>query len=138
MDDINSIISKQPLNGSVRLAELGDRIFLTLSICHLLRGAKSSEIRECYDAILPTVSNKEILKHLSILEICKLVRHVDHGKKAKYFVPLIGDIPLKTAFRSGVSDRDRDTLRWIREIAKLIAEGDPTRMAIFQEHQNGT
>ncbi len=137
-DDINAVVSKQPLNGHLRLSDLGDRIFFTLSLCHLLRGAKMTELRECYNSVLPSVSNRELLKHLSILEICGLIRHVDHGRKARYFVPLIDAIPLKVAFVSGAEDRDRDTMRWIRDISKLIAESDPTRMAIFQEHQNGT
>lgn len=115
---------------------LGDRIYLTLTICHILRGAKLAEIKECYVNIELEEFESEIVKHLSVLEICKHIMPVSHGKKIKYFVPLIEQIPMKFAFKSDAKDRDRDTLRWIGEISSLIAKHEPTRMRIFQEHQN--
>ena len=74
---------------------------------------------------------------LSVLEICGLIQHVDHGKN-RYYVPRVDALPLRVAFKSGVADRDRDTLRWIREISQLILDDEPARMRIFQEHQNAS
>lgn len=122
--------------GRLKLSDLGDRIRLTLSICHILRGAKIVEIKECYEAIGLSDYIPEIVKHLSVLEICKYIIPVSHGRKTKYFVPLIESLPLKIAFKAGVDDGDRDTLRWIRDISALIAKHEPTRMKIFQEHQH--
>lgn len=122
--------------GKFRPSNIGDRIYLTLSICHILRGAKASEIRDCYREIGLEKFEREIVKHLSVLEICKYIMPVSHGKKIKYFVPLIQKLPIRFAFKHGVEDRDRDTLRWIGDISALISTHEPTRMRIFQEHQN--
>jgi hypothetical protein len=124
--------------GKFRPGSLGDRIYLTLAICHLLRGAKIAEIKDCYRAIGLGDFEKEIVKHLSVLEICKSIIPVSHGKKIKYFVPLIQKNPIRFAFKPDVADRDRDTLRWIGDISALIATHEPTRMRIFQEHQHAT
>lgn len=122
--------------GRFKISSLGDRIYLTLTICHLLRGARLPEIKDCYEALGLIDFEKEIIKHLSVLEICKFIVPVSHGKKVKYFVPLIGSIPIRVAFNAGVEDRDRDTLRWINEISAQIVAEEPARMRIFQEHQN--
>ena len=122
--------------GKLRTSDLGDRIYLTLTICHLLRGAKATEIRECYRAIGLFEFESEIVKHLSVLEICNYVVPVSHGRRIKYFVPLIDKLPIRIAFRAGVDDGNRDTLRWIRDISALVLKHEPTRMRIFQEHHN--
>jgi hypothetical protein len=123
--------------GKFDRSDLGDRIFLTLSICHLLRGAKITEIKECYRELNLEKYEDEIIKHLSVLEICKHLVPVSHGKKKKYFVPKIEKLPLKVAFTTDTDDRDRNVLRWIGEISGLVAKHEPTRMKIFQEHQDG-
>jgi hypothetical protein len=134
--ELDESLEKVRPKGKIKLGTLGDRIFLTLSMCHILRGAKMGEIQECYRSInLPQIP-AEILRHLSVLEICSLIVPVDHGKKVKYYVPRIGELPLKIAFKFGVDNRDRDTLRWIREISELVRIHEPTRMRIFQEHQH--
>ena len=102
-----------------------------------MRGAKLSEIKECYRQIGLNEFEREIVKHLSVLEICDLIMPISHGKKIKYFVPKIDKLPLKIAFKADTEDGDRDTLRWIRDISALIAKHEPTRMRIFQEHQHG-
>jgi len=105
---------------------------------YTIAGARAAEIRECYKEIGLGEYEKEIVKHLSVLEICNFITPVSHGKKIKYFVPKIASLPIKIAFKADTENRDRDTLRWIREISALIAEHEPTRMRIFQEHQHAT
>lgn len=136
LKEIAESLKRVRAKGKFRSSNLGDRIFLTLSICHILRGAKAAEIKECYKQIGLEEYEKEIVKHLSVLEICNYILPVSHGKKIKYFVPLIGKIPIRFAFKSNAADRDRDTLRWIGEISALVAVHEPTRMRIFQEHQH--
>jgi hypothetical protein len=135
--DLRDSIEKVRPKGRISKKNLGDRIFFTLSICHLCRGAKLSELKECYQAVDMQEYEKELVKHLSVLEICKLIKPISHGKKNKYFVPLIESLPIKVSFKPEANDRDRDTLRWIGEISALIAKHEPTRMKIFQEHQHG-
>jgi hypothetical protein len=130
-----SVVRVRP-KGRLRTMNLGDRIFITLALCHLLRGAKIGEIKSCYEAVGLLKYQDEIVKHLSVLEICNLVQPISHGKKAKYYLPNVQRLPLKIAFKPDVEDRDRDTLRWIREIAALVLQHEPARMKIFQEHQN--
>jgi hypothetical protein len=122
--------------GKFRFENLGDRIFLTLSICQILRGAKFPEIKLCYRELGLEVFEKEILRHLSVLEICNYIKQINHGRKIIYYVPLIDYLSLKIAFKAGAADRDRNTLRWIQDISALIVIHEPTRMRIFQEHQH--
>lgn len=141
LDDIvpellDSIKRVRP-KGKLRTDNLGDRIYFTLSLCHLLRGAKATELRDCYDAAGLSQFTPEIVQHLSVLEICKYLIPVSHGKKIRYFVPTIDKLPLRIAFKPDVDDSQRDTLRWIRDVSALIAKHEPTRMRIFQEHQHG-
>lgn len=96
-----------------------------------------SEVKSCYEAAGFGGYSSEIIKHISVLEICKLIKKVSHGQKLKYYVPLIQGMPLRFAFKDEVEDKDRNALRWIEEISRLIAEHDSTRMRIFQEHQHG-
>lgn len=118
------------------LRNTGSRIMLTLAICFLLRGARISEINDCFKSLSVTCSENEIVKHLSILEICRFIKPVSHGKKIKYFIPTISKIPINFGFKPGVPNANRNTLRWISEISKLVLQHDSKRMAFFQEHQN--
>lgn len=136
VEELSESLKRVRSKGKFSSANRGDRIYLTLAICHLLRGAKVAEIKDCYRQIGLGKFDKEIVKHLSVLEICKYIIPISHGKKIKYFVPLIEKIPIRFAFKSDVADRDRNTLRWIGEISALITMHEPTRMRIFQEHQN--
>ena len=136
VDSILGSIKKVRPRGRLRVDSLGDRMLLTLSLCHLMRGARIPEIKECYDELALGEYDGEIVKQLSALEICGLVLPVKHGKKYKYFVPVTDKMPLKIAFNAKAVDQDRDTLRWITEISDLIAKHEPTRMKLFQEHHH--
>lgn len=136
VSEIKDSIQRVRAKGKFAASDLGDRIYLTLSICYLLRGAKLAEIKECYREIGLGKFEREIVRHLSVLEILDYLMPVSHGKKITFFVPMIARLPLKIAFGSDVPNRDRDTLRWVRDISGLIAKHEPTRMKIFQEHQN--
>lgn len=136
ISELSESLSRIRPRGKFNSQSLGDRIYLTLTICHILRGAKLSEIKDCYRCMVLDEFEPELIKHLSILEICGHLVPVSHGKKIKYFVPLIENMPMKFAFTVDAADRDRDTLRWIRDISSLVAKHEPTRMRIFQEHQH--
>lgn len=116
---------------------LGDRINLTLAFCHFLRGAKISEIKQCFAIAGHNISESTIVKHLSVLEICRFIRPVSHGRKLRFYIPLISELPIRFSFTKYAEDRQRNILRWIQEISALILEQDSVRMRIFQEHQHG-
>ena len=133
---VRSSIENVRSRGKLNISTLGDRMLFSLSLCHLIRGARIQEIKQCYEAIGKDITTADIHKQFSALEICGLVKPVSHGKKLKYFIPLTPRMPLRIAFKPNVKDRDRDTLRWIGEISSLIAKHEPTRLKIFQEHHN--
>lgn len=89
VEELTESIARVRRKGKFKENSLGDRVFLTLSICHLLRGARLAELRDCYASIGMEAFEREIVKHLSVLEICKLIEPVSHGKKTKYFVPKV-------------------------------------------------
>jgi hypothetical protein len=116
---------------------LGDQINLTLSFCHFLRGAKITELKQCFNEAGISVTEQILLKHLSVLEICDLVLPVSYGKKHKFYIPTISELPIRFAFSKGTPDRERNILRWIQEISALLLEQDSIRMRIFREHHHG-
>jgi hypothetical protein len=129
---INNVRDK----GNLDLKKLGHRIYLALAFCHLLRGARLSEIKTCMIAAGCPVKDDEVVKYLSVLEICNLIVTVSHGKKLKVYVPLTGALPLRFAFISGTADHQRNILRWIHEISALVKAEDDRRIKIFQEHSS--
>jgi hypothetical protein len=115
--------------------KLGDKIYLTLSICHILRGGKISEIRRCIEQFGFTDTESEIQKHLSALEICGFITVKDHGK-LKYYVPRARDMPLSVRFKKHVAPSQKNSIRWLADISGMIAKSEPARIDIFQEYQN--
>lgn len=119
-----------------RHQKTGHIIYLTLAFCHLLRAAKLTDIKACFIAAKIVVEEIAIKRCLDTLEICKLVKAVEHGK-LKFYIARIERLPLDVSFRSGTPNRDRDTLRWIMRIKQSIEVEEAFRIEMFREHHNG-
>jgi hypothetical protein len=139
VEEINDTLSRAEKSPKFNPSLTGHKIYLTLAFCHILRGAKLHEIKTCFAATpIDDVSELHIKKYLDILRICGLVERVSNGSKRMHFISLVNQLPIRAAFRPGLSDPDRDILRWIQSIAYAVAEEDPIRVAIFQEHNHAT
>jgi hypothetical protein len=111
----------------------GHIIYLTLSFCHLLRGAKLLDLKHCFASAGIQVTETVIRQCLDTLIICKLLKPVTHGKLI-YFVAQVARVPLELAWKPGTPNADRDTLRWIGRIKTAIAREDSDRLEIFRRH----
>jgi len=116
--------------------ELGHRIYLVLTCCHLLRVAKLGEIKQCFDLVRISVTETEIRKYLNTLEICGYIKKVINGLKNTYYVSLVERIPLEIAFKEKVRDDNRNSLRRIQLLVAEIIREEPIRLTIFQEHNH--
>ena len=124
IQDTSAAIKRVKQKRLFDLSNLGDRISLTLAFCHLLRGGRLTEIRQCFSAAGVEIIESTILKHLSVLEICRFITPVSHGRKLKYYIPLISELPIRFAFSDKAADRQRNILRWIQEISALVKDQD--------------
>lgn len=124
--------------GSFKRDNIGHRIYLVLAICHVLRAAKLAEIKmalKASEVLGENFNEKNVRRCLDILIICKLLKPVKHGK-LDYYVSQVNDLPLKISWKSGTANKDRDTLRWIKEISEAGKIDDKDRFEIFWEHKN--
>lgn len=141
VSDIPEAMKAVASNGKEEIfkkSNIGHRIYLVLAVCHALRAAKLAEIKMALRASGVTgesFNEKDIKRCLDILIICKLLKPVMHGK-LDYYVSQVNDLPLKISWKKGTADKDRDTLRWIREISEAGKIDDKDRFEIFWEHKN--
>ncbi|MFN3720735.1 MAG: retron St85 family effector protein [Rhizobium rhizophilum] len=116
----------------------GHLIYLTLAFCHMLRAAKQSEIKRCFEFSSIEISEQKLKHCLDILQISDLVKCIRHGK-LDYYAPLVEELPVHFSFHSGTEKRDRSTSRWITRIAAEISS-DPDeqfRIEMFKGRKNG-
>jgi hypothetical protein len=136
--DITEALGKVPRSEKFHSEERGHMIYLTLAFCHLLRGAKLGELKQCFEFSSITIAENEIKKGLETLQICGLLKKVNIGPKRVHYVARIPRIPLEIAFRTGVADRSRDTLRRLTLIVEAIAREDKDRISIFRDHNDAS
>lgn len=135
--EISNSVSKIERNPKFDKILIGHRIYLTLAFCHLLRGAKLNEIKECFRmTTIDDITDRDIKKYLDTLQICGLVERASNGSKHVHFIPKITQLPIKAAFQKNIGDEKRDILRWIQSIAADILQEDPVRMKMFQRHNH--
>jgi hypothetical protein len=141
VSDIPEAMTAVASNGKEEIFKkdnIGHRIYLVLAICHALRAAKFKEIKialKASEVMGETFNENDIRRCLDILIICELLKPVKHGK-LDYYVSQVVDLPLKISWKKGTADKDRDTLRWIREMSDAGKIDDKDRVAIFWEHKN--
>jgi len=136
--EINSAIDRVVARPKFNPGSIGHRIYLTLALCHILRGAKLGELKECLELALPVkVPESELKKYLNILQICGLLERVANGAKHIHYVSLVDRLPIVAAFRAGAAAGERNILRWLSEISADIRDEDPVRLELFREHNHG-
>ena len=60
-------VGKTNLSGKMKfVSNMEDRIFFTLGVCHILRGARLPELKDCYRALGHGEFEREIIKYLSV------------------------------------------------------------------------
>lgn len=127
VSEISESLSRVKPRGKFKIDNLGDRIHLTLSICHVLRGAKLAEIKSIYSSIGFGSFENEIVKHLSVLEIVGHVVPVTHGRKIKYYIPKTDKSATSTRFW-GKAKQLRTSLQsetergfWLSRASRMLA-----------------
>jgi RNA-directed DNA polymerase len=115
----------------------GHLIYLTLAFCHLLRAAKQTDIKLCFEFANVDISETKLRHCLDILFICELLKPIKHSK-LYYYVALVERMPLQIAFRDGTDKADRSTARWIRRIVDEIEkdEEEKFRIEMFKGRHN--
>ena len=136
--DISEALSKVPRNEKFNSQERGHLIYLALAFCHLLRGARLGELKQCFEFSSISIAEKEIKKGLETLQICGLLKKVSVGPKRVHYVSRTSRLPLELAFRTGVANPRRDTLRRLTLIVKAIGREDKDRISIFQDHNDAS
>ena len=134
LQDLPEAIKKVPRSEKFYSNSLGHRIYATLSFTHILRAAKIGELKQCFDACGIEISETNIRKYLNTLEICKYIKKISVGPKRVYYVSQQNRMPLQVAFRSGIKDSERSTIRRLQGIANAISKEDSVRFEVFQEH----
>lgn len=114
----------------------GHIVCLTLAFCLLLRAAKFIEIKACFARTNISVDETTIRRCIDTLVICKLLKAVENGRLT-YYVAQIDRVPVEIRWNTGVGNRDRNTLRWIRRISAAIKKEEEFRLQMFGEHSNG-
>ncbi len=110
--------------------KIGHIIYLVLAFCFVLRAAKFTDIKNCFEWVGLKREEIELKRCLDTLLICGLLTAITKGKLT-YFIANIDRIPLRIGFKEGTIKRHRDSLRWLVQIAGKVREEESFRIEMF-------
>lgn len=131
MQQVHAYHAKEKL----KRGELGHRIYLTLSFCHLLRAAKLIDIKRCFEFANIDIELNDIRNCIDTLIICNLLKMVPKGK-LDYYVARVEKSPLDMRFLPGTLKKDTSQLRWQTLISAAIDDEEKFRNDMFVGHRH--